>query len=163
MTRRIQLIALSFTLLGALLFVGAKPAVAQSTDSARFQTPSGNINCAVYEDPEGDYGNCLVKSNTWKNKKKKPADCDLDWEPAEISVNSEKKGSTIVNAIFVGACRGDIGPLCEPGACSTLDYGETVQVGRISCTSQKAGVTCVATKGKKRGFTVARAGYTLIK
>jgi hypothetical protein len=163
MIRRIQLVGLSLTLLGALLLMGAKPAEAQSTDSARFTTPSGNINCAVYEDPEGDYGNCLVKSNTWKNKKKKPADCDLDWEPAEISVISQPSGSTFRNATFVGSCRGDIGPLCAPDACSTLDYGETVKVGRISCTSQKAGITCVTTKGKKRGFTIARAGYTLIK
>jgi hypothetical protein len=162
MTRRIQLIALSFTLLTALL-VGAKPVAAQSFGGINFQTPSGNINCEVYQDEDGNYGDCVVKSNTWKNAKKKPSDCGLDWEPAEISLNSEKSGSSIVNTISVGSCRGDIGPLCNPDTCPTLDYGESIQVGRIKCTSLKAGVTCVTTKGKKRGFTIARAGYTLIK
>jgi hypothetical protein len=166
MSRRIHSAFVAFMLLVAITTAGASfsasPAAAQSTDSARFQTPSGNINCAMYEDPEGDFASCLVKNSTWKNPKRRPADCDLDWEPAEISVTSEKRGSTITNRIFVGACRGDIGPLCEPDKCLTLTYGKSIKVGRITCTSQKSGVTCVTNRGRKRGFTIARAGYTLI-
>jgi hypothetical protein len=166
MSRRIYSALLALSLISAAAtfatVVTSPPAAAQSIDSARFQTPTGNINCALYEDPEGDYADCLVKNSAWKNPKKKPADCDLDWEPAEISVTSEKKGSTITNRIFVGACRGDIGPLCEPSKCLTLTYGKSIKVGRITCTSQKSGVTCITTQGRRRGFTIARAGYKLI-
>jgi hypothetical protein len=163
MTRRNHAVLFVFA---ALCVVGTgvnvTEAAAQSTDSARFQTPSGNINCAVYEDPESDYGSCLVKDSVWKKKAAKPADCDLDWDPTELSVSSQKKGASFVNRTYVGSCRGDIGPLCEPNGCTTLAYGDSIQVGRITCTSQKAGVTCFANKGRKRGFSIARAGYKLI-
>jgi hypothetical protein len=166
MSRRIHSVLLAFALLGAIAAFGssygAAPAAAQSSDSANFQTPSGNINCIMYEDPDSDYASCVARNNTWRNAKKKPADCDLDWEPAEISVQSTKRGSTILNRTSVGACRGDIGPLCDPENCLTLPYGKSIRVGRITCTSQKAGITCAATEGRKRGFTIARAGYKLI-
>ncbi len=164
MTRRTQLNFISLLLATAAfaLLLAVPPAAAQSTDSARFRTPSGNINCAMYADETGDYGNCLVKDSSWKNPPKRPTDCDLDWEPAEAGVYSEKKGTSVVNSTSVGSCRGDIGPLCEPGGCITLAYGKSIQVGRIKCTSQKAGVTCIATEGRKRGFTVARSGYKLL-
>ncbi len=163
MTRRIHLFV-ALVLYGLVAgIVSSQSVAAQSTDSTRFQTPSGNINCAMYADADSHYASCLVKSATWKNPPKRPADCDLDWEPAEASVGSRKKGTVVTNSVSVGACRGDIGPLCEPGGCSTLAYGKSVKVGRITCSSQKSGVTCVSNQGKRRGFTVARAGYTLIR
>jgi hypothetical protein len=166
MSRRIRSAFLALTLLASVTSVAMaftpSPAAAQSTDSANFQTPSGNINCALYEDPEGDYGSCVARNNVWKNPKKKPADCDLDWEPAEIGLSSEERGSSFSNRIFVGACRGDIGPLCDPNNCLTLAYGQSIKVGRITCTSRKSGVTCVTNRGRRRGFTIARAGYSLI-
>jgi hypothetical protein len=38
-----------------------------------------------------------------------------------------------------------------------LDYGETVTVGQLACTSSETGVRCLD-EDTGKGFTIARAG-----
>ncbi len=124
-----------------------------------FQSPSGNINCigAAAEPASPAFVDCLVRRNTWPKLRPKPASCDLDWAPATLSVSRRHT--------YVGACRGDIGPLClySNDRCSTLRYGRHVDIGPIRCSSATNGVTCRYRTGKRVGFRIAREGYTLYR
>ncbi len=151
------------TLIAALVGVG--PASAQ--EIVHFTTPSRNIDCMIFQFDSSTVADCLVKSAAWKKVPARPADCDLDWSNTEISLTSETKGSKRVATVSVGSCRGDIGPLCgnigTNDGCTTLGYGKSASLGRVVCTSKATGVTCVTTAGPKRGFTVNRAGYTMLR
>jgi hypothetical protein len=124
-----------------------------------FKSPSGNINCigAAADRFEPAFVDCLVRKNTWPSKRAKPASCDLDWEAADIGLSKRKT--------FVGACRGDIGPLCIDPAnpCRTLAYGRSVDLGPIRCVSSTAGVTCRYRTAPRRGFLIARERYVLYR
>ena len=137
------------------------PALAQDLTSINFTTPSKNIDCLMFDFNETAAASCVVKSASWKKLPAKPADCDLDWSATEIGITSEKSGSTFKNSLNAGTCRGDIGPLCGP-TCLVLGYGKSRTFRNITCTSAKAGVTCRTTSGPKKGFTVSRAGYTVL-
>ena len=63
----------------------------------------------------------------------RPANCDLDWIPAELSLGSRR--------VIIGSCRGDVGPMCF-NDCTTLRYGKSVNIGPIRCRSAANGVTC---------------------
>jgi hypothetical protein len=130
---------------------------------ANFTSPTRNIDCLIVDSDDQTSANCVVKNNAvWKSYKKKPADCDLDWSPTELFLESTQEQTSVINTVAVGVCRGDIGPVC-PGTCRTLGYGKSETIGRITCTSQKTGMTCVTNKGKRKGFTVNRSGYKLIR
>ena len=134
--------------------MGASGAHAAPQRLVHFQSPSGNINCIL----DATYADCLVRRQVWRNLPARPASCDLDWVPSEISLSGRK--------IFVGACRGDVGPLCLPRGglrCTTLAYGRSVVVGGIRCVSAVNGVTCRRRDGRRIGFRVAREGYTLFR
>jgi hypothetical protein len=142
----------------ALIPAGADAlsADAQAGKVVHFTSPSGNIDCFLSSDKEfGRFAQCFVQDDNWKRHKAKPASCDLDWSPTEVSVSRGGK-------VRVGACRGDVGPLCYPGdkifPCSTLGYGESVKAGKIRCTSTRRGITCRTTDGDHHGFRVARSG-----
>jgi Family of unknown function (DUF6636) len=124
-----------------------------------FQSPSGNINCigqAAYQSSPA-FVECLVRKSTWPNKRAKPATCDLDWDPTTLSLSKRK--------VYVGSCRGDIGPLCvyTSDRCSTLAYGRRVDIGPIRCTSATIGVTCRYRTGPRTGFRIARERYVLYR
>jgi hypothetical protein len=126
-----------------------------------FQSPSGNINCIGA--PAGSFGptfvDCLVRKNTWpaRLKRAKPANCDLDWDPAQLGLQKRK--------VFIGSCRGDIGPLCvyTSDKCSTLAYGRSVDIGLIRCTSATSGVTCRYRSAPRVGFLIARERYIVYR
>ncbi len=134
----------------------ALPAVAVAKP-VHFTTPSGNIDCVGGFDTPGASVDCLVEKNSWPKLPKRPANCDLDWVGSEISLTNGK--------VRVGACRGDIGPLCVPSGgdrCTVLAYGKSVLIRRsIRCTSRRTGLTCRARKGLGAGFKVSRQGYTI--
>ena len=146
----------------ALVATGSAPAhravaphrPAAVTRDIHFQSPSGNINCRL----ESAWVDCLVKKDTWPRHSSKPASCDVDWVPSEISIGGQ--------VVRVGACRGDVGPLCAPHAglrCSVLNYGRSASIGLIRCVSAKNGVTCRRRDGRHVGFRIAREGYTLFR
>jgi hypothetical protein len=124
-----------------------------------FQSPSGNINCIGGPAFQGTpaFVQCLVRKNSWPRLRARPASCDLDWDPATISLSRGRA--------TVGSCRGDIGPLCVSTSdrCTTLGYGRSVVMGPIRCTSATAGVTCRYRTGSRAGFLIARERYVLYR
>ncbi|MCB0880694.1 MAG: hypothetical protein KDC33_00540 [Thermoleophilia bacterium] len=145
------------TLVAAALAACAAPGAAAAA-TVHFTTPSGNIDCRSDDPSEVT---CVVEKGRWANQRAKPASCDWDWSPREVTL---MRGGRIV----VGACRGDIGPLCVPGgsaadACRTLGYGRSVRIGTMRCASARAGVTCRARNGKGRGFRVSRTALRVYR
>jgi hypothetical protein len=124
-----------------------------------FKSPSGNINCigAAADRYQPAFVDCVVRRNTWPSLRPKPANCDLDWVAGELGVSKRK--------LFVGACRGDVGPLCvDPSnPCRTLAYGRSVDLGPIRCVSATTGVTCRYRTGPHVGFLIARERYVLYR
>jgi hypothetical protein len=133
----------------ALACAGAAPAGA-ATRLVHFQSPSGNLNCIGGSSPV--FVECMVRHATWLHAPARPANCDLDWEPYNISLGSRRVG--------LGACRGDVGPRCFHD-CTTLAYGKSVSIGPIRCRSAANGVTCRYVTGKLAGFRIAREGYVI--
>jgi hypothetical protein len=133
----------------AVACAAAAPAGA-TTRLVHFQSPSGNLNCIAGTSPV--FVDCLAKHATWPHVRAKPAGCDLDWVAHELSLGSRR--------VIVGACRGDIGPLCVHN-CTTLAYGRSVGVGPIRCRSALNGITCRYVTGRLAGFRIAREGYVI--
>jgi hypothetical protein len=140
--------------LALALFAGPAPA-----NLVHFKSPSGNINCigAAADRYDPAFVDCLVRKNTWPTKRARPADCDLDWFPAQVALSKRRTS--------VGACRGDIGPLCidPPNPCRRLAYGRSVDLGPIRCVSATAGVTCRYRTGARVGFLIARERYVIYR
>jgi hypothetical protein len=147
--------------IGCLLLLGCALAISgagAAPQFAHFRSPSGNINCMLGTGGGTAYASCLVRHATWRVLPRKPASCDLDWVATELEIGGRN--------LTAGACRGDIGPLCEPSgadSCRTLAYGRSVTVGPIRCTSAVVGVTCRRTDGRRIGFRIAREGYLLYR
>jgi hypothetical protein len=124
-----------------------------------FQSPSGNINCLGGGAGSGQpaFVQCLVKKATWATRVRKPASCDLDFDPQTLSLSNRKTS--------IGSCRGDIGPLCVPkyDACRTLAYGRFVDIGPIRCSSATTGVTCRYRTAPQVGFRIAREGFVIYR
>ena len=160
----------SVALLVALALAGVVVAQALAGPSARaartfhFKSPSGNINCSG----SATGVTCLLLHHNWKTLRRRPASCDLDWSPTDMSLFLN--GRTGKWGVGVGGCRGDIGPLCYvQDPCVVLRYGASVAAsadGRgIRCTSRATGVTCTrfGTGVGARGFRIARQGYVLLR
>jgi hypothetical protein len=161
MSRRIPILLLTLTF---LLAAGPADVVRAQSTSTTIRTPTGNIICEFRSDnsdTDSDSVVCGVQESSWKSNPKKPADCDLDWSPNEVGLSSDTNGTTITNLTWVGGCYGGVDmPICpKSSSCTVLFYGKSAQHGRIRCTSEKTGVTCVTTAGKKRGFSVSKSGY----
>ena len=148
------------------LFLGLAAAVgsAQAARTFHFKSPSGNINCGG----SATGVTCLLRHNSWKTLRPRPASCDLDWSPTDMSLFLDSR--TRKWSVGVGGCRGDIGPLCyAQDPCVVLKYGASITAsvnGRgIRCTSRATGVTCtrLGTGAGARGFRIARQGYALLR
>ncbi len=118
----------------------AGPALAD--DYIGFQSPTGNIHCAIYRFDGRTEARCDLRSYT-PSYSRRPPDCDLDWGMA-FAVGASGKGAL--------ACVGDT--VQDPGN-PVLPYGEAVSLGGISCVSAKTGMTCTNREG--HGFSVAKA------
>lgn len=122
----------------------ASPAFAD--DFIGFQSPTGNIHCAMYIYDGSAEARCDLREYT-PSFTRPPAGCDLDWGMS-FAVGARGKG--------VLACVGDT---VQDPANAVLPYGEAVSLGGISCVSSRAGVTC--TNGEGHGFSVAKAKQRL--
>jgi hypothetical protein len=118
--------------------LGAHAALAQG-DYTSFQSPSGNMHCAV----STTYASCEVREYSGKIPPR-PIDCDLDWVPG-ASVN-------VKGQVSLFGCRGDTN--VDP-ANPKLAYGRSIKRGVFTCTSAASGVSCKVKSG--RGFLVSRA------
>lgn len=133
----------------ALAAAFAPPAVGAGS-FVHFQSPSGNLDCIGSSSPA--FVQCLAQHAAWPAKRARPAGCELDWSPYELTLERR--------AVRIGSCRGDVGPLCL-GNCNTLRYGKSVNIGPIRCRSAINGITCRYVRGKLAGFRIARAGSTV--
>jgi hypothetical protein len=124
------------------------PAPTANADILSFQSPSGNIGCAL-----------TLLSSTSPEKQGSSVQCDIgvrDWvlancpqdRPASFMLGSGK-GPTV-------ECH-NIGSLLAPGL-PTLGYGQTRTAGVISCSSQSSGIRCTNTV-TGQFFSVSRESF----
>ncbi len=85
----------------ALAAAFAPPAVGAGS-FVHFQSPSGNLDCIGSSSPA--FVQCLAQHAAWPAKRARPAGCELDWSPYELTLERR--------AVRIGSCRGDVGPLC---------------------------------------------------
>lgn len=140
-----------------VIVVLALPALA-SAAFIPFTSPSRNIDCLGTTDA-GQVGvSCVVQKASWPRYPPKPASCDVDWARSEISLYNGR--------VRVGACRGDVGPICVPGqspGCRVLPYGASIALRAIRCTSRTNGITCRTRRGDGVGFRISREGYRIFR
>lgn len=129
-----------------LLSAAILAAPARADDYFGFQSPTGNIHCAIYSWAGGAEARCDLRELT-RSYTRRPAGCDLDWGNA-FAVAASGPG--------VLACVGDT--VRDPRN-PVLPYGEAVSLGGISCVSAQNGMTCTNRQG--HGFSVARARQKL--
>lgn len=118
-------------------------AVQVATEATGFASPSGNIAC--YVQPQSV--RCDIAESAWDPTTipNRPADCQGVWGDAmEVSGTSRPD--------FV--CHGDT----VFGTGPVLDYGRSLRVGDITCTSRQTGVECQAGAGG-HGFSMSRTSY----
>ena len=123
-----------------ILLLTATPSIA--ADMLLFQSPSGNIHCAIMTGEDYNAARCDLMEFTQLNYPDAPADCDLDWGHA-YEVGSTGEGTPI--------CAGDT--VASPDS-SVLPYGQSLFKGEFKCSSEDTGITCTNPEG--HGFTVAR-------
>jgi hypothetical protein len=103
-----------------------------------FQSPSGNIACAM----GGGAVRCDILEHSW-TPPPKPADCDVDWGNG-VQVGRRDPASFV--------CAGDT--VFSPDI-PVLGYGERAIKNRFRCTSKQKGMRCVNTKSR-HGFFLSR-------
>jgi hypothetical protein len=165
MTRRIITVAAA----SLVIVLGAGFTHANATEqSLHFTSPSGNIDCVMDSGSTSQiFVDCTAQNAKWPNEKSQPKDCDLDWDPHEITLAVVAKGITLKPSLYVGGCRGDIGPLCfdedtDRGTCAVLKFGEKRTLKSITCESKSTGILCSTNRGKRLGFLLGRNGWTRI-
>lgn len=120
-----------------------------------FQSPSGNIACNYQvgfdDDSKKGYVSCEVRDHTWVAPRA-PVCAGQPIDGDEVSMIGEARQPT-------WGCYSGSGPLSGPHD-STLEYGQTLSVGPITCDSEPSGVTCT---GSSTGhfFRVSRESYEL--
>jgi hypothetical protein len=129
-----------------------------------FQTPSGNIACDYQvgwgEDPDKGYVSCEVRDHAWVADR--AADCTGPVADEQRARGLAPDGDTF--SIVEGEpakmmCYWGSGALNAPKN-STLDYGQTLSAGGITCNSETWGVTCTDSS-TGRFFRVSRESYEL--
>lgn len=112
------------------------PPPTASSEITYFQTPSGNISCAMRTDEV----RCDITERDW-SAPPEPADCTLDWGHA---IALDRGESTFL-------CAGDtVADEDNP----VLPYGESVAVGSFLCESQKQNLLCVNVR-TQHGFRLS--------
>jgi hypothetical protein len=100
---------------------------AHYTGTGAFQSPSGNIQCALFSFDGQTRADCELADHSWVAPPKEP-ECHQDWG-SRFTLNQS-------GAIF--ACYGQELPAPD----RTLGYGSTWSVGTITCDSESTGMTC---------------------
>lgn len=120
----------------------ALPATAHA-DTQNFQSPSANIYCVL------DSGGvaCDISDFTYQVPPGPPCAQHFPWGN-RFSLTPGKPAAM--------ECHGDT--LRVPGE-PTLDYGQTISAGTITCDSEPAGMKCTDSSGHY--FSVSKDSYTL--
>lgn len=107
-----------------------------------FQTPSGNIECAIADDNSNM--ECLIKEKDWSVAQHP---CDLNWSGNLVNLG---------NAAVVGLCEGGASlPENAGNGKAVLNYDTVNVVGHFSCVSESTGLTCLNIE-TRAGFTLSR-------
>ncbi len=104
-----------------------------------FQSPSGNILCAI----SSDQVRCDIGEKSWTAPR--PASCDLDWG------NGLAVGSGPAEVV----CAGDT---VQAEGVPSLEYGQSSQVGQFKCESSESGMRCENT-ATGNGFLISQSTY----
>jgi hypothetical protein len=126
------------------------------TVDVNFGSPSGNIGCGILGPENGDLWGCAINEKDWDFPRDAPEDYCYD---AQVPCGGgiEVDGSGLPHPRY----RGDGG---YPGAfvtygsavpIRTLEYGQSVTFGDVTCFSETAAITCVNT-ASGHGFVIAR-------
>jgi hypothetical protein len=111
-------------------------ATAHASLSDLFQSPSGNIACAMVKPPgPGGAASCDITQYDFAA----PGNCPN-------GVGNNQGGSFVRFVLYQGSqaqieCHAGHGVVGGNGE-RTLDYGQTTSVGTVSCDSEPSGVTC---------------------
>jgi hypothetical protein len=129
-----------------LLVFLASTAPALADETMFFQSPTGNIQCAI---STGDYSGvrCDILDYSPSFEQSSP-DCEFDWG-GSFGVDSEADTGYLL-------CVSDAVAGGEP---ETLAYGEAKQLGPYRCTSEKTGISCSNQSG--HGFALSKAEQRL--
>ncbi|WP_345377915.1 serine/threonine-protein kinase [Pseudonocardia yuanmonensis] len=116
-----------------------------STEPAGLSSPSGNIAC--YLQPNSV--RCDIAQAEWDptTVPERPPGCEGVWGDSLQITGTDRADFTCHTDTVFGT-----GPI--------LDYGRSLRVGDVTCTSRQTGVECrVGTSG--RGFSLSRTAYQL--
>jgi hypothetical protein len=127
----------------ALALVAAVASGSAQAAFASFRTPSGSIGCIYSSGPA--YLRCDIRSGL-KPKPRRPAGCvDLEWGDSLSLARTGRAGIV---------CHGDTA--IDPGA-RILGYGKSWTRGPFTCTSRRAGLTCM--NAADHGFFLSRESW----
>jgi hypothetical protein len=125
-------------MLAAAVAMVAFAAPANAASVTFFQTPSGNIGCAMI----AGFVRCDTNEHSW-TVPPRPATCEFDWL-GSLGVGREGPGKflCVSDAAF------------DPDS-QVLGYGERISKHRFRCASKEKGLRCVNRKSD-HGFFVSR-------
>ncbi len=132
----------------AILALGSAVRAAADPPADYFQSPSGNIACMLGDGLNGGVA-CDVAEHTYEAPSR-PADCG--------PTNFGDRIQLLPGQLPTMPCHGDT--VKNPGQEQTLDYGQTVSLGPITCESQSAGMTCTDSS-TGHFFRLARDSYQI--
>ncbi len=129
----------------SLILAATPPAHADSYQS--FQSPSGNIDCAMGSMNGSTFAMCEIRDHTWAAPPR-PTPC-MGGFGDRIDLT---QGSAPTMACHTDTVKGTGYP--------TLQYGQTRSVDSITCDSEPSGIRCTDTS-TGHYFLLARDNYEL--
>ncbi|UGT52731.1 DUF6636 domain-containing protein [Nocardia asteroides] len=125
----------------------------QQRESFYFQSPTGNIMCGILADAPFGVGCQLAHANVIPPQLPNCSDAP-DRKVAVHTVGGKSEFLCTSQGIFVGE------PVdgTNKGGGATLNYGDTLVVRGVACTSSEQGIRCDAAG---RGFTISADAQTL--
>jgi hypothetical protein len=118
--------------------------VVGNASTGPFQSPSGNIRCAMFAYDGQNSVRCDIADYGWTAPPRSP-NCQLDWGSR---FKLEQGGAAVFDCYAQEL----------PAVDHTLGYGEAQTVGAITCVSQPSGMTC-ADGSTGHYFRVSRETY----
>lgn len=113
---------------------------------AGFRSPSGNISCRIFTDEQPAYVRCdLTTSNISPRRPRLPRHRNL--------------GQVVTLEAGKAAAMRCISDTVTDPSMPTLAYGQTSDVGDLSCTSQQDGMVCNDDSG--HGFKLSHGAYSV--
>jgi hypothetical protein len=129
-----------------------------------FQSPSGNIACDYQVGFGGDDNievvQCEVRDHAWVAPAATCTGAYNDEQRASNAAGGDEFSLIGGKPSRLGCYWGFGGPLSTPNGKTTLEYGQTLSVGAITCDSEPSGVTCTDSS-TGHFFRVSRESYEL--